>query len=105
MTSAPLLGGVALACGVGRTVLADVSLAVHAGENWFVLGGNGAGKTTLVQTLLGLLPPRAGAVLPPCGGDRSALAYVPQEPRSELALPLAVGEWVAAALPDALPRA
>jgi ABC-type Mn2+/Zn2+ transport system ATPase subunit len=105
VTAVPLLGCVALACGVGRTVLADVSLSVHAGESWIVLGGNGAGKTTLLQTLLGLLPPRAGAVLPPCGGERSALGYVPQEPRSELALPLAVGEWVAAALPDALPRA
>ena len=68
MTAAPLLGCVALACGVDRAVLADVSLSVHAGESWFVLGGNGAGKTTLLQTLLGLLPPRAGAVLPPCGG-------------------------------------
>ncbi len=105
MTAAPLLGGVGLACGVGRTVLADVSLAVHAGESWFVLGGNGAGKTTLLQTLLGLLPPRAGRVLPPCGGARADLAYVPQEPRSELPLPVAVGEWVASALPDGLPRA
>lgn len=109
MTEAPLLGGSGLACGrlVGgplRAVLAGVALAVRPGESWFVLGGNGAGKTTLVQTLLGLLPPLAGTLVPPCGGDRSALGYVPQEPRSELPLPLAVGEWVASALPDALPR-
>jgi ABC-type Mn2+/Zn2+ transport system ATPase subunit len=105
VTAAPLLGGVGLACGRRRAVLAGVALAVHPGESWFVLGGNGAGKTTLVQTLLGLLPPLAGTVLAPCGGDRSALGYVPQEPRSELPLPLAVGEWVASALPDALTAA
>lgn len=105
MTAAPLLGGSGLACGPRRAVLAGVSLAIHPGESWFVLGGNGAGKTTLVQTLVGLLPPLAGTLLPPCGGDRSALGYVPQEPRSELPLPLAVGEWVGSALSDALPRA
>ena len=105
MTAAPLLGGDGLACGVGRTVLAGVAMAVGAGESWFVLGGNGAGKTTLAQTLLGLLPPRAGRVLPPCGGVRADLAYVPQEPRSELPLPLAVVEWVASAVPDRVPAA
>lgn len=110
MSETPLLGGQGLACGSlasgpRRAVLAGVWLSVHAGESWFVLGGNGAGKTTLVQTLVGLLPPLAGTLLPPCGGDRGALGYVPQEPRSELPLPLAVGEWVGSALPDSVPRA
>ncbi|MBM3974786.1 MAG: ATP-binding cassette domain-containing protein [Planctomycetes bacterium] len=103
MTAGPLLGGSALVCGPRRAVLAGVALAVHPGDSWFVLGGNGAGKTTLVQTLIGLQPPLGGTLLPPCGGDRSALGYVPQEPRSELPLPLAVGEWVASVLPDAMP--
>ena len=43
---------------VGRNVKFDVS----AGEVLCVLGRNGEGKSTLFKTILGLLPPRAGAV-------------------------------------------
>ena len=44
----------------GRTVLADASFAIGAGEFIGVLGPNGAGKTTLMRAILGLLPPSAG---------------------------------------------
>ena len=51
----------ALACARGaRTVVAELSLRVEAGELVGVFGSNGAGKTTLLQTLAGLLPPAAG---------------------------------------------
>ena len=45
-----------------RTVLADASLAIRAGEFIGVLGPNGAGKTTLMRAILGLLPPSAGTL-------------------------------------------
>ena len=46
----------------GRSVLADASLTIQAGEFIGVLGPNGAGKTTLMRAILGLLPPSAGSL-------------------------------------------
>ncbi|HEY7239668.1 MAG TPA: ABC transporter ATP-binding protein [Burkholderiales bacterium] len=43
-------------------VLWDARLEVAAGEIVAVLGPNGAGKSTLVNTISGLLPPRAGSI-------------------------------------------
>jgi branched-chain amino acid transport system ATP-binding protein len=43
-------------------VLFDVSLAVAEGEVVALLGRNGMGKTTTIRTLMGLLPPRGGAI-------------------------------------------
>ena len=64
-----------------RTVLADASLAIRAGEFIGVLGPNGAGKTTLMRAILGLLPPSAGAIRvfgrAPQRGD-PAIGYLPQ---------------------------
>jgi ABC-type Mn2+/Zn2+ transport system ATPase subunit len=100
-----LLGARGLACGHRRPVLRGVQFDVHAGEAWFVFGANGSGKTTLVQTLLGILPPLSGAVVPVCGGDRSALGYVPQEQRGAVALPCTAAEAVAVGLGDGVPRA
>ncbi len=46
----------------GSTLLDDVSLTVHAGERWALLGGNGAGKTTLLGLLGARRFPTAGTV-------------------------------------------
>ena len=43
-------------------VIRDVSLAVAAGEIVALLGGNGSGKTTILNTLSGLVAPRAGRI-------------------------------------------
>jgi iron complex transport system ATP-binding protein len=59
----------------GRTLCRDVAFEVHAGECWVILGPNGAGKTTLLQTLAGLRPPAAGAILL---GDRPIAEYAPR---------------------------
>jgi iron complex transport system ATP-binding protein len=59
----------------GRTLCRDVAFDVHAGECWVILGPNGAGKTTLLQTLAGLHPPAAGAILL---GDRPIAEYAPR---------------------------
>ncbi len=47
----------------GRSVLADLSLAVRPGRVLALAGPNGAGKTTLLRALARLLRPRQGAVL------------------------------------------
>ena len=46
----------------GRSILADASLTIQAGEFIGVLGPNGAGKTTLMRAILGLLSPSAGSL-------------------------------------------
>jgi ABC-2 type transport system ATP-binding protein len=47
----------------GRTqAVADVSLAVHAGELLAVLGPNGAGKSTTLGMLSGLIAPEGGEI-------------------------------------------
>jgi branched-chain amino acid transport system ATP-binding protein len=43
-------------------VLRDVSFTVPAGEITVLLGRNGAGKTTTLRSIMGLIPPRGGAV-------------------------------------------
>jgi ABC-type polysaccharide/polyol phosphate transport system ATPase subunit len=45
-----------------RVALQDVSLAVHAGERFAVIGNNAAGKSTLLKVIAGLLRPTSGRV-------------------------------------------
>jgi len=43
-------------------VLRDVSFSVPAGKITVLIGRNGAGKTTTLRSIMGLTPPRSGAV-------------------------------------------
>jgi branched-chain amino acid transport system ATP-binding protein len=78
-------------------VLHGVTLSVGAGEVVALLGRNGAGKTTTLRSIMGLSPPRHGAVrfkAQPIAGikphriARMGLAYVPEsrEPFSLLSV-------------------
>src|ERR1700733_10423630 len=61
--SAPLLEveGLETCYGLSQ-VLFGLSLSIHSGEMVALMGRNGMGKTTTVRSILGLTPPRAGAV-------------------------------------------
>ena len=71
-----------------RTVLRDVSMAVHRGEVVGLLGPNGAGKTTSFYSVMGLVKPDAGRIyldgaditgLPMYRRAILGLGYLPQE--------------------------
>ena len=63
VVSAPRLAVEDLSYGYpGHVVGRQISFDIGAGEVLCVLGRNGEGKSTLFKTILGLLPPRAGAV-------------------------------------------
>jgi len=72
-----------------RTVVADVSVHLQAGEVVGLLGPNGAGKTTTFYMVLGLLRPDGGRIvlngqdithLPVFQRARRGLGFLPQEP-------------------------
>jgi len=66
--------------------LNDLSLTVHSGEIFGLVGANGAGKTTLIKILTGILRPDAGRArvldLDPRSDShrlRAQIGYMPQE--------------------------
>lgn len=59
-----------------------------------LIGANGSGKTTLLRVVLGLLPPRAGA-LAWDGGRKPLVGSVPQVDASEVRFPVTAREVVA----------
>ena len=84
----PILEAKGLSASYGTSlVLQDIQIAIHPGEVVGLMGRNGMGKTTLIRSLLGLLPPRAGAVfldgtdaarLRPFERARAGIATVPE---------------------------
>ena len=88
------LSHVSLAYG-RRLILCDVTLAVRAGEFWFLLGPNGEGKTTLLHCVLGLLRPRHGTVRRAAALEGHArIGFVPQRCDLNPTLPTTVEEFV-----------
>ncbi len=49
--------------GGARTVLSGVSLAIHPGQKWGILGRNGSGKSTLIRLMAGAETPTSGEVV------------------------------------------
>ena len=58
-------------------ILRGVSLRVEDGRMAGLIGRNGAGKTTLMRSIMGILPPSAGAV----ALDGQALGALPSHRR------------------------
>jgi iron complex transport system ATP-binding protein len=61
--------------GLRRTLVAEVSWTVGAGEQWAVLGPNGAGKTTLLRIASARLHPSSGRAT--ILGERLGRTYLP----------------------------
>ena len=61
-------------------ILAGVSLAVHVGESFAIVGASGSGKTTLLGLLAGLDTPSAGSILL----DGHRLETMDEEARADL---------------------
>ena len=86
--------------GYGRTpVLRDVSLRIHPGEFYAIVGANGSGKSTLMKLGIGLLRPSEGEVRlfgEPVHlfSDWHKVGYVPQRAAARPALPISVDEVI-----------
>ena len=68
-------------------ILWDVSFKIKEKEIVSIIGPNGAGKTTLVKTIIGLLPPKSGAIsfkgeriekLPPYEIVKKGMTMIPE---------------------------
>lgn len=76
----------------GSPVAKGLAFSVGAGDAVFVIGENGAGKSTLVKTLLGLLPPLAGAVSFGDGASAHEVGYLPQSTDAQRDFPASAWE-------------
>jgi len=89
-------------------VLQGVSLRVQFGEAVCLVGRNGAGKTTTIESIMGLLPTRDGAIrfagpeitrLPTHKRARLGIGYAPEDagvfPELTVAENFAIGEMLA----------
>jgi zinc transport system ATP-binding protein len=76
-----------------ETILEDISLSVHDGQFWALLGPNGGGKTTLIKIILGLIRPSKGEVSV-FGQNplksRSFIGYLPQHASIQTKFPMNV---------------
>jgi len=78
-------------------VLDDVSLSVHIGDYYLIIGPNGGGKTTLIRLILGLLTPDHGTVSvfgKNATEGKKRIGYVPQYHTCDFSLPMTVHDLV-----------
>ena len=69
-----------------RTVVADVSFDVAAGEVVGLLGPNGAGKTTCFYMVVGLVAADGGEIRIDSAGEHVRLTHMPIHQRARLGL-------------------
>ncbi len=78
-----------------RPVLRGVTLTIHRGEFWCLLGANGEGKTTLLHAVLGLLAPTGGTLwMHPAMAACARVGFVPQRCDLNPTLRTTVSEFV-----------
>jgi branched-chain amino acid transport system ATP-binding protein len=95
-------------------ILRGVSLEVGEGEAVCLVGRNGAGKTTTIDSIIGLLAPRAGTIsfrgrdvtgLPAHARARLGIGYAPEDtgvfPDLTVEENFQVAEWLTRAAPGA----
>ncbi len=75
----------------GKTILSEVSLAIHSREIITLIGPNGAGKTSLIRILLGLAKAGSGRVNAKPG---LRIGYVPQRIHVPDVMPLRVYDFL-----------
>ncbi|MGH7076221.1 MAG: ABC transporter ATP-binding protein [Stellaceae bacterium] len=87
--SAPRLVIDKISAGYGAVrVLEAVSMTLEPGETVALLGTSGNGKSTLINTVMGLVRPRAGAIYLEEGGRRTPLSGRPTEAIADFGLAL-----------------
>jgi zinc transport system ATP-binding protein len=84
----------------GQTAIADVDMAIDAGEIVTVVGPNGSGKTSLLRAIIGAVTPAAGRVHRQPG---LRIGYVPQRLHIDPTLPITVERFLR--LPGGVDRA
>jgi len=100
--SPPLVELRAAVIGHGRRALTPpFDFALRPGDFTLLVGPNGAGKSTLARTLMGVLPPLAGARTATAQGRPVRFGYVPQRERLDELWPFSTLDI---ALMGAVPR-
>jgi zinc/manganese transport system ATP-binding protein len=85
----------------GRTILDQVSFAVHRGEFTGLIGANGTGKTTLLRSILGLQRLDGGEIRvegESLSRHNHPLGYVPQKVLLDPDIPMRARDFVALGL-------
>lgn len=80
----------------GKEVLSNVNFTVHDDDFIGVIGPNGGGKTTMVKTILGLIKPVSGKVIP--HQKSLEIGYLPQYTNVDKRFPLKVCDVVLSGL-------
>ena len=78
----------------GRTVVADLSFTVNAGDYLCIVGENGSGKSTLMKIILRLKTPMAGQLISGDGLNANEIGYLPQQTAAQKDFPASVREVV-----------
>ena len=72
----------------------DLNFKVDAGDYLCIVGENGTGKSTLMKTLLGLIKPISGDIIPGDGLKKNEIGYLPQQTDVQRDFPASVTEVV-----------
>ncbi len=75
----------------GRAILPAISICLHEGELWALVGRNGAGKSTFMRSLLGLQATLGGSVTL---GENVRVGYVPQRSEHDHRVPGRVQDFI-----------